>query len=62
MNATPMQENARDVARGLSLFEIDESLEALVQAAEADAEANHGDISDSIKSPSRHTRKRSAIK
>jgi hypothetical protein len=49
MNATPMLETARDVARGLSLFEIDESLEALVEAAEADAEANHGEISDSVK-------------
>jgi hypothetical protein len=50
MNATRMLETARDVARGLSLFEIDESLEVLVEAAEADAEANNGEISDNIKS------------
>jgi hypothetical protein len=50
MNAAPMPKTARDVARGLSLFEIDESLAALVEAAEADAEASHGEISDSIKS------------
>ena len=40
---------ARDVARGLSIFEIDESLEALIEAAEADGEANNGEISDAIK-------------
>jgi hypothetical protein len=50
MNATSMVETARDVARGLSIFEIDESLEALVEAAEADAEANNGEICDAIKS------------
>ena len=49
MNATPIVVTARDVARGLSIFDIDESLEALVEAAEADAEANDGEISDSIK-------------
>ena len=50
MNSTPMVMTAKDVARGLSIFEIDESLEALVEAAEADAEANNGEISDGIKS------------
>ncbi|MBV8844616.1 MAG: siphovirus Gp157 family protein [Bryobacterales bacterium] len=50
MNATPMTLTAREVARGLSIFEIDESLEALVEAAEADAEANNGEISDATKS------------
>src|SRR5215510_6901508 len=50
MSTTPMIMMARDIARGLSIFEIDESLEALVEAAEADAEANNGEISDSIKS------------
>jgi hypothetical protein len=50
MNATPMAVTARDVARGLSIFEIDESLEALIEAAEADAEANNGEISDAVKS------------
>lgn len=41
---------AREVARGLSIFEIDESLEALIEEAEVDAEANNGVISDAIKS------------
>jgi hypothetical protein len=50
MNATSMVVTARNVARGLSLFEIDESLDALVGAAEADAEANNGEISDAVKS------------
>src|SRR5919109_666189 len=50
MNASPMVMTPKDVARGLSIFEIDESLEALVEAAEADAEANNGEISESIKS------------
>jgi hypothetical protein len=31
------------------IFEIDESLEALVEAAEADAEANNGEVSEDIK-------------
>ncbi|HLH29786.1 MAG TPA: siphovirus Gp157 family protein [Terriglobia bacterium] len=50
MNATPMLVTARDVARGMSIFEIDECLEALVEAAEADSGANNGEISDAIKS------------
>ena len=50
MNSASMVIAPNDVARGLSIFEIDESLEALVEAAEADAEANNGEISDSIKS------------
>jgi Siphovirus Gp157 len=50
MSTTPIIMMARDLARGLSIFEVDESLEALVEAAEADAEANNGEISDSIKS------------
>jgi hypothetical protein len=40
---------AQDVAKGLSMFEIDESLEALVEAAEQEAEANNGEISEDIK-------------
>jgi hypothetical protein len=50
MNATSMVVTARDVARGLSIFEIDETLEALIEAAEADADANNGEVSDAIKS------------
>ena len=41
--------SAADVAKGLSIFEIDESLAALVEAAEADAEANNGELSEPIK-------------
>ena len=41
--------NATDLAKGLSIFEIDESLAALVEAAEEDATANNGELSESIK-------------
>jgi hypothetical protein len=41
--------SATDVAQRLSIFEIDESLAALVEAAEEDAEANNGDLSESIR-------------
>jgi hypothetical protein len=41
--------SATDVAKGLSIFEIDESLATLVEAAEADAEANNGELSESIR-------------
>ena len=50
MNSTSVAMTARDAARGLSIFEIDEFLEALVEAAEADAAANNGETTDSIKS------------
>jgi hypothetical protein len=49
MSATPMVITAHDVAKGLSMFEIDESLEGLVEAAELEAEANIGEISEDIK-------------
>jgi len=49
MSAIPMAISAQDVAKGLSMFEIDESLEALVEAAEQEAEANDGEISEDIK-------------
>ena len=49
MSAIPMAITAQDVAKRLSMFEIDESLEALVEAAEQDAEANNGEISEDIK-------------
>jgi len=49
MSAIPMAITAQDVAKGLSMFEIDESLEALVEAAEKEAEANDGEISEDIK-------------
>jgi hypothetical protein len=50
MKTPPTLVRASDIARGLSIFEIDESLDAFVEAAEADAEANNGEISDAIKS------------
>jgi len=49
MSAMASNISATDVAKGLSIFEIDESLAALVEAAEEDAEANYGEISDAIK-------------
>src|SRR6266852_6799920 len=49
MSAAPIAITADEVAKGLSMFEIDESLEALVEAAEQDAEANNGEISEDIK-------------
>src|SRR3984893_15765465 len=49
MRTAPIAITAQEVAKGLSMFEIDESLEALVEAAEQDAEANNGEISDDIK-------------
>ena len=49
MSAAPVAITAQEVAKGLSMFEIDESLEALVEAAEQEAEANNGEISENIK-------------
>lgn len=49
MSAAARSISAADVAKGLSIFEIDESLAALVEAAEADAEANNGELSEPIK-------------
>ena len=49
MSAIPMAITAQDVAKGLSMFEIDESLEALVEAAEQEAEATNGKISEDMK-------------
>ena len=49
MSAVPMAITAQDVAKGLSMFDIDESLEALVEEAEQEAEANNGEISEDVK-------------
>ena len=49
MSNAPTAITAQGVAKGLSMFEIDESLDALVEAAEQEAEANNGEISDDIK-------------
>ena len=49
MSAAPISITPDEVAKGLSMFEIDESLEALVEAAEQEAEANNGEVSENIK-------------
>ena len=49
MSAVVRNISASEVAKGQSIFEIDESLAALVEAAEADAEANNGELSEPIK-------------
>ena len=49
MSTAPIAITAEEMAKGLSMFEIDEGLEALVEAAEQEAEANNGEISESIK-------------
>jgi len=49
MSTAPIAITAQEVAKGLSMFEIDESLEALVDTAEQEAEANNGEISEEIK-------------
>jgi hypothetical protein len=49
MSTTVPVSSAREVAKGLSMFEIDESLAALVEAAEEYAQANNGEISDELK-------------
>ena len=46
--STPTSITATDVAKGLNIFEIDESLAALVEAAQEEAEANNGELSESI--------------
>ena len=48
MSAEPISITAKDVAKGLSMFEIDEGLEALVESAEQEAEANNGEISEEL--------------
>ena len=49
MSPVPMAITAQDVVKGLSMFDIDESLEALVEEAEQEAEANNGEISEGTK-------------
>jgi hypothetical protein len=49
MSTTVAAPSATEVAKGLSMFEIDESLAALVEAAEECAEANNGEVSEEIK-------------
>jgi len=49
MSTTAISPSATEVARGLSMFEIDESLAALVEAAAEETDANNGEISDELK-------------
>ncbi len=49
MSTTLAEPSASEVAKGLSMFEIDESLAALIEAAEDHAEANNGEVSEEIK-------------
>src|ERR1700730_5512727 len=49
MSTAPTAITAQEVAKGLSMFEIDESLDALVEAAEQEADANNSEISNDIK-------------
>ncbi len=49
MSTTVAAPSATAVAKGLSMFEIDESLAALVEAAEEQALANNGEVSEEIK-------------
>jgi len=49
MNTDTVASTSYDVAKGLSMFEIDEALDALVEAAQQEAEENGGEISDALK-------------
>jgi hypothetical protein len=49
MSTTLAAPSATEVAKGLSMFEIDESLTALIDAAEDHAEANNGEVSEEMK-------------
>jgi len=49
MSTTLAVPGASEVGKGLSMFEIDESLAALIEAATEHAEANNGEVSNEIK-------------
>jgi hypothetical protein len=49
MSVTSFPIEAKDISQKSSIFEIDETLDALVEAAEIDAEANNGEVSDTVK-------------
>ncbi len=49
MSTTAIAPSATEIAKGLSMFEIDESLAALVEAAAEEADANNGEVSGEIK-------------
>ena len=48
MNATATKAPGRDLARDMSLFEIDEALALLVESAQEAAAANGGEISEEL--------------
>jgi hypothetical protein len=48
MNATAMKAPGQDLARDMSLFEIDEALALLVESAQEEAAANGGEIPDEL--------------
>jgi hypothetical protein len=49
MSAIPIAPTATDLAKGMSMFAIDESLAALVEAATEEADSNNGEVSDELK-------------
>src|SRR5512146_1896714 len=49
MSTTAIAPSAAELAKGLSMFEIDESLAALVEAAADEADSNNGEISEELK-------------
>jgi hypothetical protein len=49
MSTSAIAPSATEIAKGLSMFEIDESLAALVEAAAEEADASGGDISEELK-------------
>lgn len=49
MSTSAIAPSATEIAKGLSVFEIDESLAALVEAAAEEADASGGDISEELK-------------
>lgn len=49
MSTSAIAPSATEIAKGLSMFEIDESLAALVEAAAEEADAIGGDISEELK-------------
>lgn len=49
MSAIPIAPTATDLAKGMSMFAIDESLAALVEAAAEEADSNNGEVSEELK-------------
>ena len=48
MNATATKAPGQDLARDMSLFEIDEALALLVESAQEEAAANGGEIPEEL--------------